>query len=588
MIKERITNSVRHFGKILRAGKSRTITSLNLLDKLEALHNVGMITHEPTRTIVVGSDQPWAIAASIRPEGKGAATLKGWVKLTAGSMSLGLLSKDENKLLSDLPIPITKDFVRLEFPIDGLEKAGSIVFRTDDDGRVKPRLELRSLVLEPGTSSEGLVVDPIVENLWPRDIGIFKIAAMGSWSREQLDSFLSGDKWKDNLILNKWEFANGITRLESYPWRFSVPFVLCNARCEFCSAWLVQGEPMPIDLFDRLDVMLPYLAQIDMVGWGEPLIHPEFGNVVEKLKSRADPRARIALTTNGVHLGKWADDLLAANVRDFAVSIHAARRETHEDLMGLPPGSFDKVIDGVGKLHTTRHRVPGLDVAFVFIVTQQNLAEIPEFIALAQKLGVDRIFFRTLKARSAEEQRNDGLDYHRLPPYLHPQFAELRARAVEAIAAATIPIEAFPESWSANVFPVEVEASILQAPLTPRAVRLKSKSYRHTPAVDSEALPVGEPLEDGYPGITEELKNPYNRQHPLFCPSPYTAFYLNGFDRMVTPCCYMTSVPGHQPSYLRKGASFDDAWNSPAMIALRRSLNKGPLKSPCLQCAFYW
>jgi hypothetical protein len=223
-----------------------------------------------------------------------------------------------------------------------------------------------------------------------------------------------------------------------------------------------------------------------------------------------------------------------------------------------------------------------------FIVTQQNLAEIPEFIALAQKMGVGKVFFRTLKSRSEEEHRNDGLDYHRLPPYLHPQFAELRARALEAISAATIPIEAFPESWSTSVFPVEVEATILKAPLTPRAVRLASKSYRHTPAVDSEALPVGEPLEDSPPELSETLRNPYNRQHPHLCPSPYTAFYINGFDRLVTPCCYMTSVPGHRPSYLRKDASFDDVWNSPAMIALRRSLNEGPLKNPCLQCAYYW
>jgi len=568
--------------------RTGVMTSINLLDEIEDSVNFGAVVREAARTILVGSHQPWAYAASIRTEGTGAATLKAWVKLTSGSMSIGLLSKDEKSFVSDLVIPITKDFVRVELPIPALEQTGPIIFRTYEDGTVEPRLELRSLVLEPGPSAECLVVDPIVEGLWPPDIGIFNIAALRSWSRTQLNTFLTGDKWKDNLILNKWEFANGITRLESYPWRFSVPFVLCNARCEFCSAWLVQGEPMPVDLFDRLDVMLPYLAQIDMVGWGEPLIHPEFGKVVEKLKSRADPRARIALTTNGVHLGRWADDLLAANVRDFAVSIHAAKPETHEDLMGLPHGSFDKVIDGVEKLIMGRQEVPGLDVAFVFIVTQQNLAEIPEFIALAQKLSVDRIFFRTLKARSAEEQRNDGLDYHRLPPYLHPQFAELRVRAVEAISAAMISIEAFPESWSASVFPIEVEASILQAPLTPRAVRLKSKSYRHTPAVDSEALPVGEPLEDSYPELCEGLKNPYNRQHPLFCPSPYTAFYLNGFDRMVTPCCYMTSIPGHQPSYLRKGASFDDVWNSPAMITLRRSLNQGPLKSPCLQCAFYW
>jgi Iron-sulfur cluster-binding domain len=64
--------------------------------------------------------------------------------------------------------------------------------------------------------------------------------------------------------------------------------------------------------------------------------------------------------------------------------------------------------------------------------------------------------------------------------------------------------------------------------------------------------------------------------------------YINGFDRAVSPCCYMITVPGYEGSYLRKGASFDQVWNSPAMIGLRKSLNQGPLKQPCLKCAFYW
>src|SRR6266446_4362328 len=136
---------------------------------------------------------------------------------------------------------------------------------------------------------------------------------------------MSGDPWKDNLVLNKYELATGATKLESFPWRFSVPFVLCNARCEFCSAWLVQGKPMPIDLIDRLEVVLPYLAEIDLVGWGEPLIHPEFGHILDQLRKRADRRARIALTTNGVHLAKWVDRLAEAGVKDYAISIHAAR-----------------------------------------------------------------------------------------------------------------------------------------------------------------------------------------------------------------------------------------------------------------------
>lgn len=570
---------------------------LDLLDKLEAAPS-GVVVPSGEAICVEGRAQAWAYAASAPVSGEGPAIIRALVKLSSGSMSIGVLSKGRDKFLIEQSIPITREFVALELPVTELGDSGGIILRTYEDGRTKPQLELKRLSLEPQLDADGgsLKVDPIVENLWPLETAAFNIPAMRHWSRETLQAALTGDAWKDNLILNKWEFATGASRLESFPWRFSVPFVLCNARCEFCSAWLVKGKPMPIDLLDRLDVVLPYLAQIDMVGWGEPLIHPELGDILEKLRLRADPRARIALTTNGVHLEKWADRLIAANIRDFAISIHAATGPTHEDLMGLPHGTFEQVLKGIRMISSYRSSVPDLNIALVFIVMRQNIDEIPRLLAMAEELGVTSIFMRTLKSRTLEEQRRDHLDYHRLPPYLHPDFEGARRRAVEAIAACKIPTEGSPETWSTPIFPPEVEREVLAEPLTPREVRKGSKSFYREPATDAESLPVGQPVAPGemllqlnqIEVVHEFLENPYDRTPPLFCPSPYTALYINGFDRQINPCCYMQKVPGHQMSYLRKGASFDDVWNSPAMMALRKSLNEGPLMQPCLKCAFYW
>jgi pyruvate-formate lyase-activating enzyme len=571
---------------------------LNLLDKLEATA-CGAVFPRDGSILVEGGAQAWAYAASAPLDGDGPAVIRALVKLSSGSMSIGVLSKAHDRFLSERSIPVTGDFVLLELPVAEPGNSGALIFRTHEDGRTKPQLEVKQLVLEPqiGIVQRSLEVDPIVENLWPLETAVFNIPAMRCWSRERLQATLTGDLWRDNLILNKWEFATGVSRLESFPWRFSVPFVLCNARCEFCSAWLVKGEPMPIDLLDRLDAVLPYLAYIDMVGWGEPLIHPQFGDILSKLCDRADRRARIALTTNGVHLKKWADHLTAANVRDFAISIHAARPETHEDLMGLPQGSFTNILEGIRSVTSKKNGSMGITVGLVFIVTRQNIGEISEFIALAHDLKVDSIFIRTLKF---QERAVPGLDYHRLPPYLHPEFEALRARAIDAISQSTIPVQATPETWATKVFPEHDEPAILAQPLVAREVRRASKELRRQGPRDSESLPLGEPstpesrdpYDDRYrlePEIANDLlENPYARTAPLFCPSPYTALYINGLDRLVTPCCYMTRVPSHQYIFLRKGASFEDVWNSPAMITLRKSLSGGPLMQPCLKCAFYW
>lgn len=434
--------------------------------------------------------------------------------------------------------------------------------------------------------TRGLIVDPIVEKLWPLPLPGFSVSAMSRWTQEDLNAHLSGDRLFDNLILNKYEFSTGATELKSFPWRLSVPFVLCNARCDFCSAWLVKGNPMPADLITQLIPVLQHIYELDLVGWGEPLIHPQFGEILENIRKEVDPRARIALTTNGTKLLEWADRLLEAHVSDFSISIHAATAETHNDVMGLELYHFDRILEGIKRLVELKKlpRYQKTRIGTVFIVMQQNIGEIPRFIDLCAELGVDNIFVRTLKPH---DKLPRGLDYHRLPPYLHPEFSKLRNNAVAAIQQSKIPVSASPETWETPIFPQEIETTLKVLPTTSREERLRTIPKR-IPTKYSEKLPVGE-LKDGQQvEVFPHLDNVYGRNAPMYCPSPYTAFYVNGFDRQVTPCCYIIQVPGYQKSYFKKSASFHQVWNSPAMIALRQSLFAGPLMAPCLKCPFYW
>jgi hypothetical protein len=295
-----------------------------------------------------------------------------------------------------------------------------------------------------------------------------------------------------------------------------------------------------------------------------------------------DTRAQISLTTNGVKLREWVDRLLEANVRHYAISIHAATPETHNDVMGMGPHSFEKVLTGVRYLASQKGSGSSIDLGMVFIVMRQNIAEIPQFIRLCEEIGANRIFFRTLKPL---EEIQPGLDYHRLPPYLHPEFERLREAATVAIEKSSVEIDASPETWSTPVFPPALAAHVKDRPLTPRDQRghLITKITR---ADDRTGLSFGEP--DGTSHSGKKGKNIYHRRPPLRCPSPYTAFYINGFDRAVSPCCYMTKVPGHKTIYFQKSIDFDLVWNSPAMVNLRKTLHGGPLMDPCLKCPFYW
>src|SRR5947199_8266727 len=136
--------------------------------------------------------------------------------------------------------------------------------------------------------------------------------------------------------------------------------------------------------------------------------------------------------------------------------------------MGFRSEDFDRVLKGTGKRVAPKPEFPALSVESVLVVTRQNIAEIPDFIAMSEGLGVDKVHLRTLMPM---ESPRDGLDYHRLPPYLHPEFESLREAAVSAIASSTLPIRADPATWSRPVFSPEWESRLGRLPLTPRKDR---------------------------------------------------------------------------------------------------------------------
>ncbi len=361
--------------------------------------------------------------------------------------------------------------------------------------------------------------------------------------------------------------------LQSYPWRLSVPFVLCNAQCEFCAAWSIKGNISLDDLITSLIPVIRHCYQLDLVGWGEPLIHPQFATILEILKREADPRARLALTTNGTRLDEWTDRLLAANVMSYAISIHAATSATHQDLMGFGPADFDRVVAAVGKLIARKREFPNISVELVLVVTQQNLSEIAAFIAMAEYLGADQVNLRTLMPMAAPREE---LDYHRLPPYRHPQFQLLREVAITAISHARLPVKGDPASWSHPLFAPESEAQLQSLPLRPR----QDASIIAPSRFDWDTLGAGEASRQPEPCVLGA--NLYDRHAPLYCPSPSTAFYVNGTDRRVIPCstctrCPATNHPFQAVDALRGGVEFAGDGR------VRRSLNKAA-DAGCLKC----
>jgi hypothetical protein len=112
------------------------------------------------------------------------------------------------------------------------------------------------------------------------------------------------------------------------------------------------------------------------------------------------------------------------------------------------------------------------------VITQQNIAEVPAFIELGNRLGVTEIWLRSLLPQSG---LIPGLNYHELPPYLHPDFEALRRSAVDAIKASQVPVQADPSLWGQRIFSEAMEQQFRLNPprLVPREQALRDRDLRH-------------------------------------------------------------------------------------------------------------
>ena len=551
--------------------------------------------------------------------------------------------------------------------------------------------------------------------------------------RSDIESLFPNDRWVHNLLLNVWEWAVGAAELTSYPWNVSLPIAdVCNARCVFCTSWLEGKEVLKLEDVDRFAEVIRRAIYLGLVGHGEPMSHPRFPEICDKLNGLLDPRATTYTITNGYFLSKWFDHLKRINLCSYSISLNAATAKTHDEVMGLGPQAFDQIIESIRHLvqvrdHLVRERLNlPVDVHITLVVTRQNLHEIPTFVALGNTLGVSSIWLRSLLPQPGLVP---GLNYHLLPPAGHPDFRRLRDDAVAAIRSSKVPVQADPATWETEVFDPGMRARIAVDPprivsrqqaTRDRELRMRNdylyapvrRTLRGAPqpsggfsrvewqdgslAVTTSAkqwdfavtIPVtmAEPLDGpgtveiclavtrgavtvglahpgagpwidrcpvdagaertirldfpsglrtfeavvdnaaeggissfarvksvrvrlGQPGQEQTADhlvnwsglrvwnaldplddglNPLNRAPRFACRAVYYNLYINEMYYRMNPCCYMQAVPGFDEVHFDGSQDFREAWNAPAMVALRTRLRDGPLFGACKRCPEKW
>ena len=157
----------------------------------------------------------------------------------------------------------------------------------------------------------------------------------------------------------------------------------CNSRCVTCDHWRHGRADVSLESIASLLPSLEVLGtRMVALSGGEPLLHPEWAQIAQLLKSRG---LELWLLTSGLSLAKHARR--AGTLFDsITVSLDGTNRETYAAIRGLD--AFDKVLEGIQAAATY-----GVGPSIRVTLQRSNYQQLPEFVDLARAVGARQVSF---------------------------------------------------------------------------------------------------------------------------------------------------------------------------------------------------
>jgi MoaA/NifB/PqqE/SkfB family radical SAM enzyme len=203
----------------------------------------------------------------------------------------------------------------------------------------------------------------------------------------------------------------------------------CNLACLHCIEESGPGKAFADELdaakvFAILDQLMDHDVPYLSFSGGEPMLHPQFFEMVERVCARG---AQLKIETNGHYLSvENCERMKELGVKAVQVSLDGASARTFNRMRVR--GDFDKTVDGLRNL-----RAAGVPVEINFSPARFNVDEIGAVVDLAHELGAYSFYTgRTMYTGNAVKAWRhlevSGEDYQRFFDVLRQKADEYRDR----------------------------------------------------------------------------------------------------------------------------------------------------------------
>jgi MoaA/NifB/PqqE/SkfB family radical SAM enzyme len=164
------------------------------------------------------------------------------------------------------------------------------------------------------------------------------------------------------------------------------PTTKCNFTCGFCCGRQMDQSNLSVEKFKRLLDLFPEIQHLELQGEGEPLMNPEFFDLVELAHTN---NINISFITNGSFLSLVnIQRILNYGIRSIRISLETAVPEKFKKIRGADLEIIEK---GISRLLSERSRL-GLDkpsIGFAVTILASTLADLPTIFDLYCRLGMD-------------------------------------------------------------------------------------------------------------------------------------------------------------------------------------------------------
>jgi MoaA/NifB/PqqE/SkfB family radical SAM enzyme len=337
------------------------------------------------------------------------------------------------------------------------------------------------------------------------------------------------------------------------------PIGRCNLACRMCTVNERGDEVAMLSLerFEQLLDQLPGLQELHLQGLGEPMLHPQFFQMVALAAQRG---IRVSANTNLTLLTPArAQRCVDSGLASLSVSLDGASAGVYEAIRRK--ASFAKVLRNLGRLVDARDaaRSP-LEVRLVMVLMRSNLHELPALVQLAHAHRVPAILVQRLSSDLAQ-------------PDLPRRYIPIRDYVAQAqLADGDLD-----------------DARRVFAQAAGQAQRLGVRLHLPRLAPPERAAPASAAT---HPPSPADAAGPSRR-----CDWPWTQLYLTAAGELL-PCCMVATADrarwGNVFTPASASASASGApggllaqWHGAAAQAFRGALDSAQPPAVCRSCALY-